>query len=55
MDKDTYYIVLQELIDRVKILKNQISDSNDKEQIIYLKLAIESIYAEIRELMDNNK
>lgn len=55
MDKDTYYITLQKLIDRVKVLKNDISNSNDKEQIIYLKLAIESLYIEMRELMDSNK
>jgi hypothetical protein len=53
MDKDTYYITLQKLIDRVKVLKNDISNSNDKEQIIYLKLAIESLYIEMRELMED--
>jgi hypothetical protein len=55
MDKKTYYLKLQELVDRVRDIKNEIEKSNDKEKISYLKLAIESLYGEIRELMENNK
>lgn len=55
MDKETYYIKLQELIDKVKELKNELGDSNDEEKSNYLKLAIESIYEDIRKLMENNK
>ena len=55
MDKETYYIKLQEAIDKVKLLKKDIRESNDKEKIQYLGLAIEAIYEEIRILMETNK
>jgi hypothetical protein len=55
MDKKTYYLKLQELVDKVRDLKKEVEDSNDKEKIGYLKLAIESVYEEIRQLMENNK
>ena len=55
MDKEAYYIKLQELVDKVKYLKSLIEDSQDEEKISYLKLAIDSVYAEMKELMDNHK
>ena len=55
MGKETYYIKLQELIDKVKELKKELENSKDEEKSTYLKLAIDSIYEEIRQLMDNNK
>lgn len=55
MDKETYYIRLQMLVDRVKELKKELENSNDEEKSNYLKLAIESKYEEIRQLMENNK
>jgi len=53
MDKETYYLKLQELVDKVKTLKTEITDSNDKEKIEYLKLALKSFYEDIRKLMEN--
>ena len=55
MDKETYYIKLQALLDKVKELKNELGNSKDEEKSNYLKLAIESKYEEIRQLMENNK
>lgn len=55
MDKETYYIKLQMLIDKVKELKKELEYSNDQEKSNYLKLAIESKYKEIRQLMEDNK
>lgn len=55
MDKNTYYIKLQELVDKVKLLKEEVERSKDKEKIGYLKLAIEATYEEMRQLMENNK
>jgi hypothetical protein len=44
---------LQELVDRVKILKDDLLNSYDEEKIKYLKLAINSIYQDIRNLMES--
>lgn len=55
MDKEAYYIRLQELVDKVKYLKSLTEESNDDEKISYLKLAIDSVYAEMRELMETHK
>jgi hypothetical protein len=55
MDKNTYNIRLQELITKVQLLKNDIERSGDKEQIGYLRLAIDSVHEEIRQLMEKNK
>ena len=55
MDKETYYIRLQMLIDKVKELKKELEISKDEEKNGYLKLAIEAKYEEIRQLMENNK
>jgi len=55
MDKETYYIKLQSLVDRVTSLKKEIEISNDNEKVIYLKLAVKKLYEEIRLLMENNK
>lgn len=55
MDKATYYIKIQELVDKVKKIKSEIEDSKDNEKIGYLKLAIEITYEEIRQLMERNK
>ena len=55
MDKNTYYIRLQELLDKIKSLKDEIRDSDDEEKIKYLKLAVDSYYEEMRILMDTNK
>lgn len=55
MDKKTYYLKLQELVDKVRDLKKEVENSNDNEKIGYLRLAIEGIYVEIRQLMENNK
>lgn len=55
MGKETYYIKLQELMDKVKRLKQEIEDSSDEEKIGYLKLAIDAVYEEIRILMEKNK
>ena len=53
MDKETYYLKLQELVNKVKSLKTEITDSDDKEKTEYLKLAIKSFYEDIRKLMEN--
>ena len=37
---------------KVKSLKEEISTSNDKEKIEYLKLALNLIYEDIRKLME---
>jgi len=55
MDKETYYIKIQELVDKVKYLKSIIEESNDVEKIGYLKLAIDGVYTEMRELMESHK
>jgi len=55
MDKKTYYIKLQELVDKIKQLKEDVNRSNDIEKITYLKLAIEATYEEMRQLMEKNK
>ena len=55
MDKETYYIKLQSLVDKVKNLKSEIEKSNDDEKIGYLRLAIEQIYVDIRDLMETHK
>lgn len=55
MDKNTYYIKLQELLDKIKTLKEDIKNSDDEEKIGYLKLAVDSLYEEMRQLMDKNK
>ena len=54
MDKDTYYIKLQDFLDKIKSLKDEIKDSDDEEKIIYLKLAVDSYYEKMRILMDKN-
>lgn len=53
MDKETYYLKLEDLIVRVKLLKNEIQQSNDIEKIGYLKLALQSVHGEIKKLMDS--
>lgn len=40
-------------MNKIKSLKNEISNSDDEEKIKYLKLALESINQEMRSLMDN--
>lgn len=55
MDKETYYIELQSLIDKVTELKKVLNASNDREKSEYLKLAIDSTYEEIRKLMEIGK
>jgi hypothetical protein len=55
MDKETYYIKLQDLVDKVKGLKSEIDKSDDEEKTKYLKLAVEQIYVDIRELMETHK
>lgn len=55
MDKETYYIELQSLIDKVTELKKVLNTSDDKEKSEYLKLAIDSIYEEMRKLMEVGK
>ena len=52
MDKETYYIKLQGLVDKVKGLKLEIDKSNDEEKTGYLRLAIEQLYVEMRDLME---
>jgi hypothetical protein len=52
MDKETYYLKLQELIDKVKYLKEQIILSDDEEKTEYLKLAVGLVYEKIRKLME---
>ena len=54
MDKKTYYIKLQELVDKVNTLKQEIENSSDEEKIGYLKLAVDVVYEEIKQLMENN-
>jgi len=53
MDKETYYVELEKMLGRIKDLKKEINESDDKEKIKYLKLAINSINEEMRTLMDN--
>lgn len=52
MDKETYYLKLQELIDKAKELKEQIELSDDDEKTEYLKLAVALVYDKIRRLME---
>lgn len=52
MEKETYYLKLQELLDRIKNLKTEILNSKDEEKIKYLKLAVESVNIEMREFME---
>ncbi len=55
MDKEIYYIKLQNLVDKVKGLKAEMDKPNDEEKTGYLKLAVEQIYADMRELMETHK
>ena len=52
MDKETYFLKLEDLMDKIKSLKNDIKDSNDEEKIKYLKMALKSTNEEMRSLMD---
>jgi hypothetical protein len=53
MDKETYHLKLEDLIVKVKLLKNEIQQSNDIEKIGYLKLALQSVHEEIKKLMNS--
>jgi len=53
MDKETYYLKLEELMNKIKSLKDEINSSDDDEKIKYLKLALQSVNQEMRSLMDN--
>ncbi len=53
MDKETYYLKLEDLIGKIKSLKNEIQQSKDVEKLGYLKLALQSVHGEIKKLMDS--
>jgi len=52
MDKETYFLKLEDLMDKIKSLKNDIKDSNDEEKIKYLKMALKSANEEMRSIME---
>lgn len=52
MDKETYVLKLEELMNKIKSLKDEINNSNDNEKIKYLKMALKSVNEEMRSLME---
>jgi len=52
MDKETYYIKLEEFIGKIKSLKEEINNSEDKEKTTYLKLALKAVHEDMRVLME---
>jgi len=54
MDKKTYLIKLDDLLDKIKSLKSEINNSKDEEKIKYLKMALQSTNKEMQSLMDTN-
>jgi hypothetical protein len=53
MDKETYHLKLENLMDKIKNLTVEVQNSDDDEKIKYLKLALKSVHEEIRLLMDS--
>lgn len=51
MDDKIYYDNLQSLVDKAKELKSKIVKSSDDETIHYLRLALNSVYDDMKELM----
>lgn len=53
MDKETYHLRLESLVEKIKSLKDEINNSEDEEKINYLKMALEMVNDEMRLLMEN--
>jgi hypothetical protein len=51
MEDKVYYDNLQILVDKAKELKTKIDSTDDDESKSYLKLALDTIYTDMRELI----
>ncbi len=51
MEDKEYYTNLQIMVDKAKELKTKIDSTDDYEAKGYLKLALETLYADMRELI----
>jgi hypothetical protein len=51
MEDGEYYSKLQTMVDKAKDLKSKIDETKDYEAKGYLKLALEVIYTDMRELI----
>ena len=51
MEDKVYYDNLQIMVDKAKELKTKIDSTDDYESKSYLKLALETIYTDMRELI----
>ncbi len=52
---EDYHQKLEDLVSSVKRIKECIDKNNDEEYIVYMELALESKFEEIRELIKNKK
>ena len=51
MEDKIYYDKLQVMVDKAKELKSKIDDTKDEEAKGYLRLALEVLYTDMRELI----
>lgn len=54
MNREEYYKELKVMVDKAKELKDKISKHTDEEARGYLRLALERLYSDMRQLIKEN-